>query len=87
MDEGATEWRSGPRFPHRVRESSLVSDGHGGVVVIGGWDSSVSIPYLNTFYHLPHANANEWTLMEQTLPDNLDIGLSFMVSDEFCQKT
>ena len=66
-----------------MRESSLVSDGHGGVVVIGGWNGL----YLSIFYYLPHANANEWTLMEQTLPDNLDIGLSFMVSDEFCQKT
>ena len=87
MDEGATEWRLGPRFPHTVSTPSLVSDRHGGVVVIGGWDSSVSIPYLNTFYHLPHANADAWTLMDQTLPDNLEMGLSFMVGDEFCQKT
>lgn len=83
LDEGATEWRSGVDFPHLAFGASLVTDRHGGVVVIGGVSSSVGP--LDTLYHLPHANADAWTLMDQKLPEPTGLPFSFLVSDDVCQ--
>ena len=84
MDEGATEWRLGPEFPHAVRSTSLVSYHDGSVIVIGGCDDADGP--LDTFYRLPHANADAWALMDQRLSSRqcLDT-FAFLVSDDVCQ--
>ena len=83
LDDGATEWRSGESFPHPVKSSSLVTDKNGGVVVSGGY-SGYGGP-LDTLYHLSHANAETWILMDQKLPERSFSTYSLLVTDDVCQ--
>ena len=85
LDESATEWRSVNSFPHPVRSTSLVTDKHGGAIVIGGFSGDAGP--LDTLYRLPYSNANEWTLMDQQLTLRAGDSFSFLVSDDVCNPT
>ncbi len=41
LDEGSNEWRVGPELPYGIVYSQLVEDQSGGVILIGGYSSSV----------------------------------------------
>ncbi len=41
LDEGSSKWQTGPELPFAIDGSQMVEDQNGGVVLIGGWSSSV----------------------------------------------
>ncbi len=36
LDIGSNQWRTGPELPFGIKQSQMVEDQNGGVVVIGG---------------------------------------------------
>ena len=82
LDPGATGWRPGPNFPLAVKDTSAVTDRHGGIVVMGGLTSNGTLP--DHLYRLPHAKALTWTEMPQKLSQPRQLTCAFLVSDEFC---
>jgi len=58
------QWQKGPPLPFGITHSSLVEDGNGGVILVGGESSENS--YLKTLFRLPHAEGH-WEEMNQTL--------------------
>jgi hypothetical protein len=66
LDEGSSEWQTGPELPYGISSSQMVEDQNGGVVLIGGRTSSVG--KLDTLYQLPHGGQDAvWTKMEQKM--------------------
>ena len=68
-----------------MSSKSIVTDKDGGAVVLGG---SVNGGWaLDSLYYLPHANADEWILMDQKLSDVgfPAEGVAFLVPDDACQ--
>jgi hypothetical protein len=66
LDEGSNEWQTGPELPFGIEGSQMVEDQNGGVVLIGGYSSSVD--NLDSLYQLPHGGQDAfWTKMEQKL--------------------
>jgi hypothetical protein len=53
LDEGSNEWHTGPELPFGIFGSQIVQDQNGGVVLFGGYSSSVE--NLDTLYQLPLA--------------------------------
>ncbi len=66
LDEGSNEWQTGPELPFGIYDSQMVEDQNGGVVLVGGYSSSVAD--LDTLYQLPHGGRDAvWTKMEQKM--------------------
>jgi hypothetical protein len=80
LDEGSNEWQTGPELPFGIYGSEMVEDQNGGVVLIGGYLSSVG--HLDTLYQLSHgAQDAVWTKMEQTMKTESSEHTAFMVPD------
>ncbi len=80
LDEGSNEWQTGPELPFGIGSSQMVEDQNGGVVLIGGFSSSVS--NLDTLYKLPHGGQDAvWTEMEQKMKTGRYYHTAFMVPD------
>jgi hypothetical protein len=80
LDEGSNEWQTGPELPFAIGFSQMVEDQNGGVVLIGGYSSSVGI--LDTLYQLPHGGQDAvWTKMEQKMTTRRREHTAFMVPD------
>ncbi len=80
LDEGSNEWQTGPELPFGIHYSHMVEDQNGGVVLIGGYSSSVS--YLDTLYQLPHGGLDAvWTKMEQKMKTGRRQHTAFLVPD------
>ena len=46
LDEGASEWRTGPNLPFTIKQAAMVEDPLGGVKLIGGYASDHSLDTL-----------------------------------------
>jgi hypothetical protein len=80
LDEGSNEWQTGPKLPFGIGYSEMVEDQNGGVVLIGGYSSSVD--NLDTLYQLPHGGQDAvWTKMEQKMQTGRRQHTSFLVPD------
>ncbi len=80
LDEGFNEWQTGPELPFGIPESQMVEDQNGGVVLVGGFLSSVY--NLDTLYQLPHGGQDiVWTKMEQKMKTGRGYHTAFMVPD------
>jgi hypothetical protein len=78
LDEGSNEWETGPELPFGIDESQMVEDQNGGVVLIGGFSSSVGT--LDTLYQLPHGGQDAaWTKMEQKMKIGRFLHTAFLV--------
>ena len=78
LDEETFTWKAGPVLPLGITDGSLVEDPSGGVILVGGRDSSVA---LNTLYRLAHAVATEWTLMPQRLKVARQYPAAFLIPE------
>ncbi len=82
LDEGSYEWQTGPELPFGVSGSQMVEDQNGGVVLIGGYSSSVD--KLDNLYQLSHGGQDAvWTKMEQKMKTGRNIHTAFLVPDNF----
>ncbi len=64
--EGSNEWQTGPELPSGIYDSQMVEDQYRGVVLIGGYSSSVGNLY--SLFQLPHGGQDAvWTKMEQKM--------------------
>jgi hypothetical protein len=80
LDEGSSEWQTGPELPFGIRDAQMVEDQNGGVVLIGGLSSSGDI--LDTLYQLQHEGQNAvWTKMEQKLKTGRSEHTAVLVPD------
>jgi hypothetical protein len=80
LDEGSKEWQRGPELPFGLERSQMVEDQNGGVVLIGGYASTVYS--LNTLYQLPHRGQDAvWTKMEQRMKVGRKDPTAFLVPD------
>ncbi len=80
LDEGSNEWQTGPDLPFGIDDSQMVEDQNGGVVLIGGWLTSVDA--LDTLYQLPHGGQDAvWTKMEQKMKTGRRRHTAFLVPD------
>jgi hypothetical protein len=80
LHEGSNEWQTGPELPFGIYRSQMVEDQNGGVVLIGGYSSSVG--RLDTLYQLPHGGQDAaWTKMEQKMKSGRWIHTAFLVPD------
>ena len=80
LDEGSNEWQTGPELPFQIWESQMVEDQNGGVVLIGGYSSSVNT--LDTLYQLPHGGQDAvWTKMEQKMKIGRRHNTAFLIPD------
>jgi hypothetical protein len=80
LDVGSNEWQTGPELPFGISDSQMVEDQNGGVVLIGGYSSSVGT--LDTLYQLPHGGQDAvWTEMEQKLKTGRKWHTALMVPD------
>jgi hypothetical protein len=80
LDEGSNEWQTGPELPFGISFSQMVEDRHGGVVLIGGYSSSVD--YLDTLYQLPHGGQDAvWTKMEQKMKTGRHAHTAFLIPE------
>jgi hypothetical protein len=78
LDEGSNEWQTGPELPFGIRNSQMVEDQNGGVVLIGGYSSKT----LDTLYQLSHGGQDAvWTKMEQKMNTGRGDHTAFMVPD------
>ena len=77
LDNGASEWRTGPSLPYNIFGASMIEDSSGGVVLIAGRNGTD----LNTLYQLPNANS-EWILMPQKLKVARHFQTAFLIPDE-----
>ena len=81
LDEGSNEWRQGPQLPFPICCSGIVQHPLGGVALIGGRATDVTL--LDTIYHLAHAgNDAKWELMPQKLQTARCYHTAFLVPDE-----
>jgi hypothetical protein len=81
LDEGSSEWKTGPELPFGMRLSQMVEDHSGGVILIGGELSPVVS--LDILYRLPHAGQDAlWTEMEQKLASGRKEHTAFLVPDQ-----
>ncbi len=84
LDEGSNEWQTGPKLPFGITYSQMVEDQNGGVVLIGGYSTSVG--KLDTLYKLPHAGRNAvWTKMEQKMKTERYYHTAFLVPDNIVE--
>jgi hypothetical protein len=66
LDKGSNEWQTGPELPFGISNSQMVEDQNGGVILIGGYSSS--LVNLDTLYQLPHGGQDAaWIKMEQKM--------------------
>ncbi len=80
LDVGSNEWQTGPELPSGIASSQMVEDQNGGVVLIGGYSSSVGI--LDTLYQLPHGGRDAaWTKMEQKMKTGRYWHTAFLITD------
>jgi hypothetical protein len=80
LDGSSNKWQTGPELPFGMRNSQMVEDSHGGVVLIGG--ESPYSAFLGTLFQLPHAGQNAvWTQMEQKLKLGRRQHTAFLVPD------
>ena len=81
-----TEWRDGPELPVVLRESQMVEDPAGGVIIVGGYRSEFGL--LDTLYRLPHAGVGaEWSEMRQKLSRGRSVHVAFLVPDDVANCT
>jgi hypothetical protein len=84
LDEGSNEWQAGPELPFGIEDSQMVEDQNGGVVLIGGYSSSVGT--LDTLYQLPHGGQDAvWTKMEQKLKTGRREHTAILVPDNIVE--
>jgi N-acetylneuraminic acid mutarotase len=80
LDEGSNEWQTGPQLPFGIGYSQMVEDQNGGVVLIGGYSSSVK--KLDTLYQLPFGGQDAvWTKTEQKMKTGRNDHTAFLVPD------
>jgi hypothetical protein len=80
LDEGSNEWQTGPELPFGIYRSQMVEDQNGGVVLIGGYSSSVG--RLDTLYQLSHGGQDAvWTKMEQKMKTGKYAHTAILVPD------
>ncbi len=80
LDEGSNEWQTGPELPFGIYESQMVEDQNGGVVLIGGYSSSVGT--LDTLYQLSLVGPDAvWTKMEQKMKTGRYAHTAFLIPD------
>jgi hypothetical protein len=80
LDEGFNEWQTGSELPFGMGYSQMIEDENEGVVLIGGYSSSVS--NLDTLYQLPHGGQDAvWTKMEQKMQTGRWQHTAFLVPD------
>ncbi len=80
LDEGSNEWQMGPELPFAIGFSQMVEDQNGGVVLIGGYSTSVG--KLDTLYQLPHGGLDAvWTKMEQKMKTGRREHTAFLIPD------
>jgi hypothetical protein len=84
LHEGSNEWQTGPELPFSIRDSEMVEDQNGGVVLIGGY--SPSIGSLDTLYQLPHGGKDAvWTELKQKLKTKRQAHTAFLVPDNIVE--
>jgi hypothetical protein len=80
LDEGSSEWQTGPELPFGIYGSQLVEDQNGGVVLIGGQSDTAG--KLDTLYQLPHGGQDAaWIKMEQKMKTERSYHTAFLVPD------
>jgi hypothetical protein len=80
LDEGSNEWQTGPELSFGISRSQMVEDQNGGVVLIGGYSSSVD--NLDTLYQLSHGGQDAvWTKMDQKMQTGRRLHTAFLVTD------
>jgi hypothetical protein len=80
LDVGSNEWQTGPELPFAIDDSQMVEDQNGGVILIGGYSSSVDT--LDTLYQLPHGDQDAaWIKMEQKMKTGRSRHIAFLVHD------
>jgi N-acetylneuraminic acid mutarotase len=80
LDEGSNEWQTGPELLFGISFSQMVEDQNGGVVLIGGYSSSVG--NFDTLYQLPHGGQDAvWTKIEQKMKTGRSRHTAFLVHD------
>ncbi len=80
LDEGSNEWQTGPELPFGIYRSQMVEDQNGGVVLIGGFSSSIR--YIDTLYQLPHGGQDAvWIKMEQKMKTGRRDHTAFLIPD------
>ena len=80
LDEDSNEWQTGPELPCGIAASQMVEDQNGGVILIGGYSSSVDT--LDTLYQLPHGDQDAaWIKMEQKMKTGRREHTAFLTPD------
>ena len=79
LDEGSSEWRTGPALPIPIHYSVLVEDHSNGIYLIGGFSDELG--YLDKIFYLAHADAN-WQELPQKLQTKRFLHSAFFVPDE-----
>jgi hypothetical protein len=82
LDDGATNWRSGPNLPKATMTAPMVDDQRGGVLYVGGDIGG----FTNVIYRLRHAAAN-WEVVPSKIAIPRSWHSAFLVPDELtnCQ--
>ena len=78
LDDGSSEWQTGPELPFPNGGASLVEDSQGGVLIIGGYNGRNN---LGSLLHLTDAKSN-WEVMPQKLKTPRYSVTAFFVPDE-----
>jgi hypothetical protein len=82
LDEGSNEWQTGPELPFGIAWSQMVEDQNGGVVLIGGYSSSVGRLDTLSLYQLLHGGQDAvWTKMEQKMKTGKYAHTAILVPD------
>ncbi len=80
LDEGSSEWQTGPELPFGIYSSQMVEDQNGGVVLIGGGTSSGG--NLDTLYQLSHGGQDAaWTKIDQRMKTGRWKHTAFLIPD------
>jgi N-acetylneuraminic acid mutarotase len=78
LDEGSSEWRTGPELPFAIGYLQLIEDQNGRVVLVGG-AAETKLP-LDALYQLPHAGLDAtWVKIEQRLTTGRGAHTAFLI--------
>jgi len=79
LDEGGSEWKSGPELPTDLKHSVLIEDENNGIYLIGGYSTGLGI--LDKIFYLPNAEA-KWQELPQKLKTKRYYHTAFFVPDD-----
>ena len=84
LDADSNVWNNGPELPYDIRESQLVEDGEGGVLLVGGVSRSDGIQ--NSIFRLSHGGDDAtWVELEQKMKIGRYIHSAFLIPDDIVE--